>query len=158
MNIEGMTDGELETLYQNCVEAIDKGKSTAAQAQRYIDEINAVWRVRLSAAQAGQYKADRPEEGPLKKLGYKVGNGGVSAEKRRRLLDWAMERDLPFVGSPAYMLEWGEPRSAKRYRKLHTSLTVFRSGARTLGTMQKADDDWSQDLAYIEAAWKAEVR
>ena len=57
-----------------------------------------------------------------------------------------------------YMLEWGEPRSATRYRKLHTSLTVFRSSARTLGNMQKAQDDWSEDLAYIEAIWKTAVR
>lgn len=155
MNIPTMSDQQLENLYRNCINAIAKDKPTRPQAEGLIAEINRVWEKRLSAAVAGQYKAESPERGVLRRLGYQVGNDGMPLAKRRELLDFAMTGQLPFTGSPAHMLEWGEPLSPARYRKLHRVLTVLQSGARSKGNMARAEQNWRQDLEYIEEFWKA---
>lgn len=154
MNIPTMSDQELENLYRNCINAIAKDKPTRPQAEGLIAEINSVWEKRLSAAVVGQYKAESPERGVLRRLGYQVGNDGVSLAKRRELLDFAITGQLPFTGSPAHMLEWGEALSTARYRKLHRVLTVWHSGARSKGNMEKAQANWAQDIEYIEATWR----
>lgn len=159
MNLGKMSDIELEQMYRNCVEAIVRDKANKAGAEKRLEEINAVWRARLSAAAAGQYKADSPETGVLKTVGYQVGGDGLPPDARRQRLDYVMSGELPFVGSPAHMLEWGDPLSLSRYRKLHRVLAGFATSARSQGPrMAAAADDWTQDLAYIEAVWKPQVR
>lgn len=158
MNISLMSDHELEQMYRNCVDAVVNNKLTRERAVGLISAINAVWQQRVSEAIAGTYKAESPEQGVLKTIGYQVGNNGVSLAKRHSLLDFVMTGQLPFVGSPAHMLEWGEPRSRTRYQKLHRVLTVLHSSAKTLGYMEKAEGDWFRDLEYIEQVWRGQVR
>lgn len=158
MDLTKMSDAELERMFRNCVNAIMQGKPNAAEAERRLSEINAVWQARLSAAVIGQYKADSPEIGVLKTVGYQVGKDGLPVPARRALLDYVMSGDLPFVGSPAHMLEWGNANTSARYRKLHRVLAGFATKARTQGPhMSTAGADWESDLAYIEEVWKPKV-
>lgn len=93
----------------------------------------------------------------MKTAGYRVGSNGLSTQRRWALLDQVMGGVLPFVGSPAHMLEWGEPNSRVRYRKLHRVIAGFRTGAKSQDWLAKAFADWSEDLDYIEREWKPRV-
>ena len=104
-----------------------------------------------------KYKAATPENGVLSVVGYKVGNEGEKTSIRRKLLDFIMTENLPPVGSPAYMAEWGEKMSKERYRKLHRVIRVLASSGKTLGNMDKAVIEWEEDLDYLENNWKFKV-
>ena len=157
MNLDTMNDNKLEQLFRNCLAAIMENKPNKAQAEILIGEINAVWQKRLSAADAGDYKAESPEIGVLKTAGYKVGNDGLTTSARWALLDHIMSGVLPFVGSPAHMREWGEANSLVRYRKLHRVIAGFRTSARNQEWLAKAFDDWNEDLDYLEREWQPRV-
>lgn len=161
MDLRKLSDGELEQMYRNCIEAITRDKVIVIRlaAEARLEEINAVWKERLAAAAAGHYKADSPERGVLATVGYKVGGDGLPQGARRVRLDFVMTGELPFVGSPAHMLEWAEPRSRARYRKLHRVIAGFATSARSQGPhMASAAEEWTEDLAYIEAVWEPQVR
>lgn len=159
MDLRKMSDSALEQMYRNCIEAIVRDKPTKATAETRLEEINAVWQARLGAATAGQYKADSPEVGVLKTIGYRVGLDGLPLSGRRLRLDYVMSGVLPFVGSPTHMHEWGEPLSPVRYRKLHRVLAGFATSAKSQGPhMVHAAEDWTEDLAYIERVWKPQLR
>lgn len=158
MNLEAMSDNDLGNLYRNCLAAILQDKPTKARAQEIIEEINAVWQARLSAAVKGDYKAESPEIGVLKTIGYHVGNDGPRTQARWRLLDYVMSNVLPFVGSPAHMHEWGEPNSLTRYRKLHRALASFRTRAGNQPHLVESHRKWDEDIDYIEREWKPKFR
>ena len=63
-------------------------------------------------------------------MGYQVGCNGISAARRRDVLDYVYKQSIPKVNSPEYMAEWGEPRSGKRLKKLADSLAAFARAAR----------------------------
>lgn len=159
MNLAKMSDGDLERMFRSCVNAITQAKPNAGEAEKRLGEINAIWRTRLSAALEGRYKAESPEVGVLKTLGYQVGKEGLPERARRALLDYAMSGNLPFVGSPAHMMEWGDPCTSTRYRKLHRVLAGFATSARTQGEhMSVAGANWEADLAYVEDVWKPKAK
>ena len=158
MNLLEMKDDALLQLWRNCMESVRESKPTAGRARELLLQINEIWKARLDASKSGLYKADSPEIGVLKAVGYQVGASGLRAEMRRRLLDQVMTEVLPFVGSPAYMHEWGLPGSRERYRKLHRVLTIFRSGAQHDPRMEIAEQHWAEDLDYIEKSWQRKVR
>jgi hypothetical protein len=153
-DLNGKDDNALTVMYQNCIRAIIENNKFAPQARAQLEQINDIWSHRLKLAASGLYKADTPTVGVLKTVGYQVGNSGEKSARRREILDFVMSSRLPPVGSPAYMLEWGEPNSKERYRKLHRVLTVFRSGGLHDPKMDQACRDWGDDLAYIEAKWR----
>lgn len=147
--IPAMSDNELSKLFTNALELIHN-KKMVDSAQQVLEAIQIEWSKRLEAYKDGEYKADTPEKGVLKTLGYRVGNDGVSSEKRKMLIDYLLNEQLPPVGSPAHMAEWGEPSSKQRYRKAHRVIQVLKSSASTLGYMDKAAKEWAEDLDYME--------
>ena len=147
-------DNALLVMYQNCIRAIFENTKFAQQAKLQMVEICNIWECRLNSAKIGNYKADTPETGILKTVGYHVGNSGEKRARRQKILDFVMSSRLPPVGSPAYMLEWGEPYSKERYRKLHRVLTVFRSGGLHDARREEACRHWGEDLEYIESKWR----
>ena len=147
-----MSDNELSKLFTNALELIHN-KKMVDSAQQVLEAIEVEWSKRLEAYKDGEYKADTPEKGVLKTLGYRVGNDGVSSEKRKMLIDYLLNQQLPPVGSPAHMAEWGEPSSKQRYRKAHRVIQVLKSSASTLGYMDKAAKEWAEDLDYMEKTW-----
>lgn len=150
--IPAMSDNELSKLFTNALELIHN-KKMVDSAQQVLEAIQIEWSKRLEAYKDGKYKADTPEKGVLKTLGYRVGNDGVSSEKRKMLIDYLLNEQLPPVGSPAHMAEWGEPSSKQRYRKAHRVIQVLKSSASTLGYMDKAAKEWAEDLDYMEKTW-----
>ena len=150
--ILAMSDNELSKLFTNALELIHN-KKMVDSAQQVLEAIEVEWSKRLEAYKDGEYKADTPEKGVLKTLGYRVGNDGVSSEKRKMLIDYLLNQQLPPVGSPAHMAEWGEPSSKQRYRKAHRVIQVLKSSASTLGYMDKAAKEWAEDLDYMEKTW-----
>lgn len=150
--IPRMSDGELSILFANTIEYIHQGKQLVL-AERVKIAIQSEWMKRLKAFEKGQYKAESPEIGVLKTIGYRVGNDGVKAEKRKALIDYLINEQLPPVGSPAHMAEWGLPSSIERYRKSHRVIQVLLSSARTAGNMDKATLEWEEDLRYMEERW-----
>ena len=147
-----MSDNELSKLFTNALELIHN-KKMVDSAQQVLEAIEVEWSKRLEAYKDGEYKADTPEKGVLKTLGYRVGNDGVSSEKRKMLIDYLLNQQLPPVGSLAHMAEWGEPSSKQRYRKAHRVIQVLKSSASTLGYMDKAAKEWAEDLDYMEKTW-----
>lgn len=154
MDIPGMSDNDLARLYTNCVNSIVGNKANRGQAEAYIEEINAVWRQRLADATEGLYKAESPETGVMKVMGYSAGKDAPPTPIRHALLDLVMTGQLPFVGSPAHMLEWGEPRSLTRYRKLHRFLASQRTRASSQEKLERAFRLWDEDMDYIEGKWR----
>jgi len=158
MNLDAMDDNKLEIMYRHCLAAIMENKPNKADAEKRIGEINAVWQKRLRAADAGDYKAESPEIGVLRTVGYRVGNDGLATSARWALLDHVMSGVLPFVGSPAHMLEWGDADSLVRYRKLHRVIASFRTSVRNQEWLARAFDDWGEDLDYLEREWQPKAR
>ena len=64
---------------------------------------------------------------------------------------------LPFVGSPAYIYEWGDPLSRKRYIKLTNVLKRLYFKAKGL-SWEKAMIEWDSDYDYVVETWKERVR
>ena len=151
--IPTMNDNQISVLFANATDMILR-KKKLEDAALVIKAIQKEWQLRLNDFKKGSYKADSPEQGVLKTIGYKVGNEGLSKSKRHFLLDYIIEEVLPPVGSPAHMAEWGVPKSKTRYKKLHRVIRVLASGAISMGNMDKAAAEWEDDLGYIETKWK----
>ncbi|GHF12495.1 hypothetical protein GCM10017044_03060 [Kordiimonas sediminis] len=147
--IPKMNDNDLRQLFLNANHLIEKSKMVE-QANAVIDAIESEWQRRLERFDKGLYKADTPEEGVLKAVGYKVGNDGVTHKIRHQLLDYVMTRSLPSIGSPAYLAEWGEPDTKERYRKLHRVIRVLASSGKKFQNMDTAVHQWEEDLEYLE--------
>lgn len=150
--IPSMSDNELSRLFANVMDFIDR-KKQLDDAVRVKEAIQQEWQRRLNAFEQGEYKAETPEKGVLSTIGYRVGNDGLPAEKRKLLLDYLIEEILPPVGSPAHMAEWGEPETRTRYMKAHRVIQVLASSGKTLGYMDKATNEWLEDLKYLEKSW-----
>tara|TARA_B110000503_G_scaffold139953_1_gene229574 strand:- start:2409 stop:2897 length:489 start_codon:yes stop_codon:yes gene_type:complete len=151
-NIPLMDDNKLAILFSNALE-MKRKKKNEDNANLVISAVQSEWRIRLDLFKQGNYKADRPDQGILATVGYKVGNDGVSKEIREYLLDYIITSQLPPIGSPAYISEWGEENSPLRYKKLHRVIRVLASSAISLGNMNKAATEWEEDLLYIEEKW-----
>ena len=150
--IPSMSDNELSRLFANVMDFIDK-KKQLDDAVRVKEAIQQEWHRRLNAFEQGKYKAETPEKGVLSTIGYRVGNDGLPAEKRKLLLDYLIEEILPPVGSPAHMAEWGEPETRICYMKAHRVIQVLASSGKTLGYLDKATNEWLEDLKYLEESW-----
>ena len=84
MNLLEMKDDALLQLWRNCMESVRESKPTAGRARELLLQINEIWKARLDASKSGLYKADSPEIGVLKAVGYQVGASGLRAESSRR--------------------------------------------------------------------------
>ena len=151
-NIPSMDDNKLARLFSNALE-MKRKKKTEEDTDKVIKAVQEEWKKRLSLFEEGEYKADTPDQGILKTIGYKVGNDGVRKESREYLLDYILTSQLPLIGSPTYIAEWSEENSALRYKKLHRVIRVLASSAITIGNMNKAATEWEEDLLYIEKKW-----
>ena len=122
--IPSMDDNQILRLFNNAMRLSEK-PAKANEAEIVLLAIQNEWLKRLLRYHQCQYKAATPEVGMLKTLG----NDGDKSAKRRKILDFIMTGVLPPVSSPAYVAEWGEPSTSKRYRKLHRTIQALKSGA-----------------------------
>lgn len=151
--IPGMGDNDLMKLFKNALRLI-REERMVKEAQDVTFAIQQEWGKRMELAKEKNYKAETPEEGLLKTMGYKVGNDAEPQHVRYQLLNYIITGQLPFVGSPAYMLEWGEPSTKERYRKLHRVIKILASSGARFDNMEKAVADWEDDLVWLEQQWR----
>lgn len=148
-----MDDNKLRGLFLNAFKFILKNERIE-EAEAIIEAIQTTWAARVKAYDFNQYKADTPDTGMLKALGYHVGERGEAEALRHKILDYIMTGTLPPAGSPPYYAEWGEPLTRERYRKLHR---VLASSAAHFENMEKAHREWEDDLVYLEKMWDRRV-
>ena len=153
--IPNMSDGDLLVLFHNAVKLLSKGPNL--EAAPVIKAIGNEWTTRLDHARAGARITERPDDGMLATLGYRVGS--VNGEKtaiRRQILKLLLEQlQLPIVGSPAYTDEWGEPNSSKRYNKLVRFLESQLTNPSNINrpNMEKAMIEWAEDLEWVQTKY-----
>ena len=98
---------------------------------------------------------------PLTALHYHVGLSGIDdADERRELLRSIIScsfKQLPKVGSPDYMRQWGEGKSPQRVRCMayHLSWNIGFQGAKE--TNELARQHWVEDLKWLTKNYKAKV-
>lgn len=150
--ISQMDDNALARLLGNAHALLDKNEQNR-DAAAVVKAVEEEWARRLHLFQRGDYKASSPKNGVLSVVGYKVGNDGGTEKQRRMKLDFIMCGILPPVASPAYMAEWGEPKTRQRYRKLHRVIRVLASSGKKFPNMELAVQQWEDDLEYLEKRW-----
>ena len=98
---------------------------------------------------------------PLTALHYHVGLSGIDdADERRELLRSIIScsfKQLPKVGSPDYMRQWGEGKSPQRVRCMayHLSWNIGFQGAKE--TNELARHHWLEDLKWLTKNYKAKI-
>jgi hypothetical protein len=93
-----------------------------------------------------------PAVGLLRFMGYVVGcTHGKPTELRHAILAEIFRCHLPPVESPAYMLEWCEPTSAARLKKIAETIAALTRNAKRRhdGLMSEAIRDWERDLLFL---------
>ena len=98
---------------------------------------------------------------PLTALHYHVGLSGIDdADERRELLRSIIScsfKQLPKVGSPDYMRQWGEGKSPQRVRCMayHLSWNIGFQGAKEANEL--ARQHWVEDLKWLTKNYKAKI-
>ena len=98
---------------------------------------------------------------PLTAMHYHVGLSGIDdADERRELLRSIIScsfKQLPKVGSPDYMRQWGEGKSPQRVRCMayHLSWNIGFQGAKE--TNELARQHWVEDLKWLTKNYKAKI-
>jgi hypothetical protein len=98
------------------------------------------------------------ERGMLDVLGYHVGETDPTPRDIRRcVLEYAFECHLPPLNDRHYFLEWGQPQTAQRLRKLANTLAALTRNAKRRDVMSYATaiDDWEGDLALLHEKYYA---
>lgn len=148
--ISKMKDQAILTLFGNACELLSKNERVE-EASKVILEIDRVWAERLALSLEGKYKSDTPNKGLLSTMHYHVGMEATAEPKRRLILDHILTKNVPFVPPPAYMEQWGNPKTKKRQQKLEKFLVgMIRDKQRGRGAdYEKAISEWQSDLDYI---------
>lgn len=93
-----------------------------------------------------------PEIGLLKYMGYTVGEGGIreAIKRQEKLAEIYKSPKLPFLHSPSYMAEWGNPKSCQRLQKIANSIAAFcRTAKHRSRPLQRAISDYESDLNWL---------
>lgn len=96
------------------------------------------------------------EKSPLCLLGYRAGKTQNQKDAfRRTILRLAMERELPWTESDAYMASWGEPNHWRRLQRLalHLARLINKQGRGSRMAVARAH--WVSDLAWLKEQYYA---
>lgn len=99
-------------------------------------------------------------EGALKLLGYQVNReADLSDYERRSKLDVVFQAVIPPFTHWSRVLEWGEPETAARLKKMANCLAAFaRNGSRrSADWMTEPVEKWKEDLAYLRVRYYQNV-
>jgi hypothetical protein len=96
------------------------------------------------------------ENGMLSVFGYHVGvTQGLVMAVRHDILDYIYRGDLPLVGDLEYTQSWGDPRSARRLRKLANTLAhlAWDAMAKEGRDYEAAITERATDLRYLKSMY-----
>ena len=150
-------ENQLATSFKNVTSilATETDQQKIRNAQEMREAIQERWKILAIQAKKGEHKTERPEQGILGYLGYKVGNEGDKLSIRRKILEFIVEEDLPFVGSPGYMDEWGDKATSERLKKLSTTIANLLREKISYKDEKysKAILEWSSDLDWLKDSY-----
>ena len=89
----------------------------------------------------------------LKIFGYTAGAKGRDSQKRRGALIRAFDAHLNEISDTVeFSLEWGEPRSGVRLKKMaeHITMNIY---PRSAGRWREAESHWREDLQWLKATY-----
>lgn len=92
------------------------------------------------------------KDGVLSHFGYRVGIvEGKNKPVRQVVLQGVFEGIIPPIFEPHYLLEWGEPHSAKRLSKMAETIASFTRNAkrRSETKLDAAIKEWEEDLEFL---------
>jgi hypothetical protein len=152
------------------VQASDPSPARRDAARMVLDAIEEVWLVRSRGAPEGwfawptTYASAGPgglsgelwlAEGPLKFLGYSVGEDAAPPEVRRGILGRVFEGPLPPVFPPDYLDVWGDPGSPARLKKMADSIASFARSKKRHDAVRfaQAIRDWESDLGHLHRTY-----
>ena len=94
---------------------------------------------------------DLEEISPMRMLGYKVGNSGLSKRARDEFLSAFVEIDFPAILRREYLDEWGAPCSPERISKTinHISANISRAEVNDKKKYEVAIFDWRTDIEFL---------
>ena len=150
-------EGDPDVLAEVLAELGFRSRSGAMRLrERVIDRLNELgdegwpWPTTTAASGDGFIDADEwPRAGMLSFLGYHVGENGIEADDRRRILDHAYAGRLPNVNDAQYMQGWGAPASSTRLRKMAESIAAFCRNQRRKDPSALSVTEWESDLDYL---------
>ncbi|MBE9212911.1 WYL domain-containing protein [Plectonema cf. radiosum LEGE 06105] len=153
-NTEVLNQIHYELEFRSRKKALDLRKCIATRLTQ-LEETQFNWST--TEANSGLHNlstdAFKYEEGLLKHYGYKVGMSGLSQRERWEILDTVFLQPLLInIDNVAYLKEWGEPKSARRLKKIVDSIATFTRNAkrRNQSSFSKAIEDWETDLTYLK--------
>lgn len=152
-NLPKFDENKLGQIFQNCCDVITQNKPEKYEAEMILDAIKVEWKKRSSS---NSYSKKRPTVGMLGFLGYKVGQEGESKKRRHFILQFVINEQLPFVQSPMYVREWGDPKTKKRYLKTANVIKSFISKYTNFKQpgFEKALIEWEEDLEYLRKLYR----
>lgn len=121
--------------------------------RRVLSAVHA-WRSPVDEELVVKFDSGRwPSAGVLSAMGYRVGNDGLPARARRRILKQAFQVQL-IATTPetvAYISEWGGPGTSGRRSKIENCLRGFAAAARQRRSadVSAAIADWEADLEWL---------
>jgi len=148
--IENHNNPELAKHYRSLVRkySSESNKDKKQNIKQVIGLIKAEWAKRNDQDVDGISSA-APSQGMMSTMDYRVGDTqGGKKEYRRQIIKEVLTSPLPFVESPAYMRQWGDPCSKERYCKIKN----FLLGQITNPLQRKnyrAISEWKEDLDWL---------
>ena len=116
-------------------------------------EIGPVYELVVKRLDTGAWQ----QRGPLKLMGYKVGQNGLSTRDRRKILRDTIRVRLvaDFDDIVSYIAAWGPPLSPQRLDKIIASISRSLSLAekKMRADYSKAITDWQEDLGWLMRAY-----
>ena len=156
-NLPNFDEDKLAKIFQNCCVVISDDKPEKYEAESIIEAIKLEWKRRSTLSASSR---TRPNIGMLGFLGYKVGQEGETKKKRQFILNYVVNEQLPFVQSPMYIKEWGDPKSKKRYLKTYNVIKNFidkYTNYKQSG-FEKALIEWSEDIQYLKMLYRKQFK
>jgi hypothetical protein len=148
-----------------------KDAEARREAEVLVEAIDEVWKRRASGnlpdgwfrwpdtfapgGNGGLTGEDWMPMGPLKVLGYTVGQEGHEKGLRWAILRRVFDGVLPPVFPADYMSLWGPPGSPRRLSKMAESIASFAKNAkrRDAHKLALAIEDWENDLRHLYVAY-----
>ncbi len=110
--------------------------------------------VRAKVGEPNTTETERVTESPLVKIGYRVGVSNDQPEpQRRKILNMALNDELPFVESEEYMDGWSGAGTRLRLRRIAWHIAMQIQSFRSKNNYHVAVKEWESDLNWLRRTY-----